>query len=189
MIAQIASEQNLFKFEDIIDTVSEKMIRRHPHVFGDKNIHTVEQVWDQWETIKKSEKKTTSIMEPIPKLPALLQAHKIQKKANRVGFDWNDSSGPLEKIQEEVNEFREAVTKQDNVSIEDEAGDLFFTLVNICRKYDINPEEALRKSNKKFIKRFKKMESLHKSDSFVDLSLDQKNKLWEKAKKCGQKTL
>ncbi|RAP32273.1 nucleoside triphosphate pyrophosphohydrolase [Candidatus Marinamargulisbacteria bacterium SCGC AG-414-C22] len=183
MLSRIAEEDGLFTFDHVAKIVTEKMIRRHPHVFGDKTAATVDDVWSNWESIKKQEKKSESIMDDIPKLPALLESFKIQKKAARVGFDWPKIDGPLEKLSEELTEFKQAFHNNDKENLEEEAGDLLFTMVNIFRKCGINPEDALRKSNKKFISRFKTMENLSSFSDFSQLPLNDLEHLWEQAKK------
>lgn len=184
MLSNIAEEQQAFNVYDVADHVSKKMIHRHPHVFGDTKVDNVDDVWKNWETLKKEEKDPNlSAMATIPNhLPALLQAHKIQKRASRLGFDWPDQEGAFDKLKEEIQEFLESQT---NANKEEEAGDLLFSLVNILRKENINPEEALRKCNKKFIHRFDHMEKSAKAQnkSFEKLSLEEKEALWENAKK------
>ena len=186
MLSNIAEEEKSFTVYDVADHVGKKMIHRHPHVFGDTKVSSVDDVWKNWEALKKLEKAPTlSAMDTIPKhFPALLQAHKIQKRASRLGFDWPDQTGALDKLQEEIQEFVN-VPKTDKVSLEDEAGDLLFTLVNILRKESINPEEALRKANQKFIARFNGMEKIATQNNvvFEALSLEEKETLWQQAKK------
>ena len=164
-----------------------KLVFRHPHVFGNKKAKNVDEVWKNWEAQKQKEKKTDeSVMDSIPKhFPALLQAYKVQKRAARLGFDWKEKKPMLEKLPEEIHEFLETIENNEcNERIEEEAGDILFALVNILRSYKINPEEALRKSNQKFISRFKQMEiSLKKQKKkFNDFNLEGLNQLWEKAK-------
>src|SRR5208337_4540432 len=132
---QIAKERGEFSMEDVIDDISRKMIGRHPHVFGDANYETSEQVLKQWEERKREEgKNRESILEGIPKeLPSLLKAHRIQSRAARVGFDWNNVEDVVEKLDEELSEFRDALEQKDRAAIEDELGDVFFSLVNISR--------------------------------------------------------
>lgn len=182
MLCSIAQDSNAFNLDDVAHNVSEKMIRRHPHVFGDKKATTVEDVWTHWESIKSTEKNTTSIMDSVPKLPALLEAHKVQKKAHRVGFDWDSSEGALEKLDEELEEFKQVCLKKDATKMEDEAGDILFSIVNVFRKMDINAEEALRKSTKKFVTRFKAMETQHDGNHFHELSIDEMEALWKQVK-------
>ena len=188
MLSNMAEESGIFSIYDVAKYESDKMIHRHPHVFGDKKAETVADVWKNWESQKDKEKpEQASVMDSIPQhFPALLQAFKIQKRASRLGFDWTDSKDMLKKLPEEINEFIEA--KDNNESEErliDEAGDILFALVNILRFHKINPEEALRKSNQKFIKRFKSMEKdiKNQNKSFFHFDLNDLDKLWNKAKK------
>ena len=185
MIATIATETQLFSLDTIADTVNTKMIRRHPHVFGDKKLDTSDEVLNQWEAIKKKEHSSTSIMDPLPQLPALQKAEKIQKRAAKQGFDWNTSQEAFEKVTEELAEFQTELTKSANHQLrEEEAGDLLFAIVNVLRKESINPETALRKANEKFIKRYQAMEKLN--DEFGTLPLEEKEKLWKQAKQLTQ---
>ena len=186
MLSNIAEEENHFSVYDVADYENKKMIHRHPHVFGDTKVESVDDVWKNWESLKKEEKAdSASIMATIPKnLPALLQASKLQKRASRVGFDWPDMVGPFDKIKEEVAELEDAHKKQDRQNLEEEAGDVLFAIVNVLHKLKINPEEALRHTNQKFISRFKHMEK-ECSESKTDIStrsLDQQEELWQNAK-------
>lgn len=182
MLSCMAEETNAFTPHDVAQTVADKMISRHPHVFGDVKVHSVDDVWQNWEKIKTQEKPQGAMASVPNSLPALLQATKIQKRASRLGFDWPDENGPLEKIQEELKEFQ---TADSEANREEEAGDILFAVVNYLRKKDINPEEALRKSNLKFIERFTKMESFlqNQAESFQKKSLDELESLWQRAKK------
>ncbi|RAP30215.1 nucleoside triphosphate pyrophosphohydrolase [Candidatus Marinamargulisbacteria bacterium SCGC AG-343-D04] len=181
MISILAEEKNYFSLDDIATCVNQKMIRRHPHVFGDKKASSVNDVLKNWEDIKKIEKNETSAMSNIPKLPALMKATKIQKKASKTGFDWPDKEGPLLKLDEEIQEFKKAYSQNNNENIIDEAGDILFSLVNCLRKLHINPEEALQKANQKFINRFQEMEKTSKD--FKNLTLEEKENLWQETKK------
>ncbi len=191
---QMATEENLFNFDDVTQNVTHKMISRHPHVFGDKGANTADDVVEIWEQQKDKEKKDTekagannapsqSALDGVTKgLPALLRAHKLQKKAAKVGYEWPDSDGAFSKLEEEMLEFKNAVKHPDK---EEEFGDLLFCLVNFARMNGINSEEALRKANKKFIMRFSGMEKDCANDGleFSSLSLAQMLELWEKQKK------
>lgn len=181
MISTIAAETNLFNLDDVLSKVNKKMIDRHPHVFKQAKNLSSKQVTQQWEDIKESETKTDSIMSSIASFPALLKAEKIQKKAAKVDFEWPDISGTLLKLEEEINEFKVALKENSKIKIEEEAGDILFSLVNVLRKCNINSEEALRKANKKFINRFKEMENLTEKN-LKALTLDQKENLWQQAK-------
>lgn len=184
---QIAKERGEFSMEDVIDDISRKMIGRHPHVFGDANYETSEQVLKQWEERKREEgKNRESILEGIPKeLPSLLKAHRIQSRAARVGFDWNNVEGVLEKLDEELSEFRDSLEQKDRAAIEDELGDVFFSLINISRFVGVNPEDALRKTILKFMSRFRFMEvkAAGTGRQLSKMTPEELDELWEEAKK------
>lgn len=186
---RIAEEQNEFDINDVIGKISEKMIGRHPHVFGEARYETSEEVLKQWEERKKEEGKgTESILEGIPKeLPSLLRAHRIQARAARAGFDWARVEDVLKKLEEELAEFREALEKKDQSAIEDELGDIFFVLVNISRFVGVNPEDALRKTISKFISRFRyiEMRAAESGKGLSEMSLEQMDALWDEAKEKG----
>ena len=181
MISCIANETNLFDLGDVGTCVGKKMIDRHPHVFGNISLDTVDDVMVQWESIKDQQQKSDNIMENIPALPALLKAEKIQKKASKQGFDWPDSQGAIDKVYEEFSELKVALKTLDQSDIEEEIGDLLFAIVNVCRKSNINAEEALRKANNKFVSRYQLMIDL--DPNFLNLTLSEKETLWGKAKK------
>lgn len=187
--AKIASENGQFTMDDVLKAVCEKMIRRHPHVFADTEINSVEDVLSNWEAIKKREKANQdrkSLLDGIPKhLPALLRAEKIQSKAAKVGFDWNDISGTIAKLEEEIEEFKQAVAAANHGDMEAEIGDLFFSLVNVCRFLNINPERALNLTTNKFIRRFQYMEkqAALNNRELNTMSLAEMDQLWETAKK------
>lgn len=187
--AQIASENGQFTMDDVLKAVCEKMIRRHCHVFADTEINSVEDVLSNWEAIKKREKANQdrkSLLDGIPKhLPALLRAEKIQSKAAKVGFDWNDISGTIAKLEEEIEEFKQAVAAANHGDMEAEIGDLFFSLVNVCRFLNINPERALNLTTNKFICRFQYMEkqAALNNRELNTMSLAEMDQLWETAKK------
>jgi len=188
--ARIAEEQGQFAMHDVIEANIEKMTRRHPHVFGDAKLSTDKEVLSNWEEIKKKEKgyeDRKSILEGIPRhLPSLLRAHSIQERAARIGFDWNRLDDALPKLDEEIAEFKESLKKEDAAGIEEELGDLFFTLVNISRFLGVNPEDALRKTISKFIQRFRYIEE-HAADagrSLNDMTLDEMEQLWQESKKA-----
>ncbi|MFC1616883.1 nucleoside triphosphate pyrophosphohydrolase [Candidatus Margulisiibacteriota bacterium] len=188
----IAEEKKLFTLEEVIKTVKDKMIRRHPHVFADTKVNGVKDVWRNWEKIKLSEKgkmqSDKSILDSVPRtFPALLEAYKIQKKVSRLGFDWPDIEGPLDKVEEEIREIAAEVHKKepDKDKLAEEVGDLFFSLVNACRKLGIEPEEALKISNRKFKKRFQKVEQIcaEKGKAVDEFSLEELDGFWEEVKK------
>ena len=178
--AQMAKEAGDFDIEKVIENISAKLIRRHPHVFGDKVLETPQEVLVEWEKIKLEQEpeKRESILDGLPKhLPALLTAQRIQERAGRRGFDWKDHTGPLEKLKEEVAELEKAVEARDSDNIKEELGDILFSLVNIARFMETNAEEALRATNQKFITRFRKIEK-----AGPGLTLDQMEAIWQKSK-------
>lgn len=186
--ARIAEEKGAFTITDVISAIVEKMTRRHPHVFGEEKVSTSGEVLVNWEEIKKKEKahqERTSILDGVPQsLPALLRAHGIQKRAARVGFDWNELDEALPKLDEEIAEFKESLKSKDASGIEEELGDIFFMLVNISRFLEINPEDALRKTISKFIHRFRYIEE-HAAEagrSMNDMTLDEMEMLWQESK-------
>lgn len=188
--AQIASENGQFTMNEVVASITEKMIRRHPHVFGDVSVENSSQVLDNWEKIKQGEKdggnRVKSILDDIPRgLPALLRASKVQKKAARVGFDWPDYQGPLHKIKEEQQELLDAYRSNDRHRIQDELGDLLFAVVNLSRFFDVDAEVALSSTIEKFIRRFQFVEHSVKNlgKKMEDCSLEELDNLWEKAKK------
>lgn len=186
--AQLAKERKEFDMEDILETLEEKLIRRHPHVFGDASYEDAKEVLVQWEKIKKEEKansKRESMLDSVPKeLPALLRAHRLQDKASRVGFDWKHINDVFAKVEEEIKEFKGAVEEKKPDEIEDELGDIFFALVNVARFLEINPEDALRKTISKFISRFRYIEEKAKEAKreLSDMTLEEMDKFWEEAK-------
>ncbi|RMD59375.1 MAG: nucleoside triphosphate pyrophosphohydrolase [Nitrospirae bacterium] len=183
---QIAKERGEFDFYDVVNTITEKMINRHPHVFGGEKVGTAKEVLIKWEEQKKKEgKDRNSILEGIPKtLPALLMAHRLQEKVSRVGFDWKELAEVIEKFDEELMEFRAAIKSGDKGKIEEELGDLFFVLVNLSRFLETNPEVALRRAIQKFIKRFQYIEAKasESGKKLSNMSLSDMDRLWEEAK-------
>jgi len=187
---RLAEERGEFSMEDVIQAIAQKMTGRHPHVFGDAKFETSEMVLKQWEERKKEEgKNRESILEGVPKeLPALLKAHRIQSRAARVGFDWNKVGEVMEKLDEELSEFREALEQKDQAAIEDELGDVFFVLVNISRFVGVNPEDALRKTISKFISRFRhiEMKAASSGRKLSEMTLQEMDALWEEAKRVAK---
>jgi len=183
---QIAEERGEFTMEDVIAKIVSKMVGRHPHVFGNAEFETAQEVVKQWEERKREEgKNRESILEGIPKeLPALLKAHRIQSRAARVGFDWERIDDVMVKLDEEVEEFKKALQNEAPENIEDEFGDLFFTLVNISRFVGVDPEDALRKTIKKFMARFHyiEMKASSSGKKLSDMALEELDALWEEAK-------
>tara|TARA_B100001093_G_scaffold180929_1_gene173770 strand:+ start:271 stop:1017 length:747 start_codon:yes stop_codon:yes gene_type:complete len=190
-LSQIASEDNLFNFNDVVQTITQKLIRRHPYVFSEKRDHSSEEQMDQWEEIKQQErelKKQSGILDGIAiNLPALKRSQKIQKRAAKVGFDWPDSKGVFKKIKEEIRELEEAIESKNQESMKEEVGDLLMIITNLAQKLDVDSEEALKGSNEKFIHRFSYIESkLNDSDKrFEDSSLALLDELWDESKKLG----
>ncbi|MCI5050350.1 MAG: nucleoside triphosphate pyrophosphohydrolase [Rickettsiales bacterium] len=186
--SQMASEAGEFAFEDVAQAIGDKMTRRHPHVFGDSDVNDAEGVTSNWEAIKEEERaqkadtKTPSILDDVPKaLPALTRAEKLQKRAARVGFDWPQIIPVYDKIKEELDELKEATTQEHK---EEELGDLLFVLANLARHMKIDPEEALRKANRKFERRFNFIERSynHSADAMKQAGLDELDKRWHEAK-------
>jgi MazG family protein len=190
-LSQIASEDNLFNFNDVVQTITRKLIRRHPYVFSEKRDHSSEEQMDQWEEIKQEErelKKQSGILDGIAQnLPALKRSQKIQKRAAKVGFDWPDSKGVFKKIKEEIRELEEAIESKDRESMKEEVGDLLMVITNLADRLDVDSEEALKGSNEKFISRFRYIErKLNDSDKkFEDSSLAFLDELWDESKKLG----
>ena len=181
--AKIASEQNVFDISDVLNTVCDKLIERHPHIYGDVKVTNEEEVKANWEKIKlKSGKK--SVLEGVPKsLPSMVKATRIQEKARGVGFDWDHKNQVLDKVIEEVEELHAEVEAKSD-KIEGEFGDLLFSMINYARFIGIDPEAALEKTNKKFIKRFQYLESESVKDGkkLGEMSLKEMDEYWDKAK-------
>ena len=186
--AQIAAEDHNFDIYDVVETLTAKLIRRHPHVFGDVQVDNADEVVENWETIKRQEagyEDRKSILDGIPNaLPALLRGQKIQKRVAHVGFDWDNTDDVVAKIDEELEEVKESLQRNVTDDVEMEIGDLLFAVVNLCRFIDLQAEEALRKSNRKFITRFKRVESEleKKGKSITDQTLAELDEIWEDVK-------
>ncbi len=182
--SKIASETNEFDIADALNSVCDKLVERHPHIYGNVQAKTEEEVKRNWEKIKlKSGKK--SVLEGVPRsLPALVKASRIQEKARGIGFDWDNKDQVWEKVQEEIQELKVEIETNSN-KIEDEFGDVLFSLINYARFIGVNPESALEKTNKKFIKRFQYLESESKKDGkeLSEMNLEEMDEYWEKAKK------
>jgi XTP/dITP diphosphohydrolase len=186
--ARIASEANTFNIADVMNALCDKLIFRHPHIYGDVKVNDEEDVKQNWEKLKQKEKGgNTSVLSGVPNsMPALLKAYRIQEKARAVGFDWEQPEQVFEKVQEEINELNEEVKKENNSSkIEDEFGDVLFALINYGRFIKVNPEDALERTNKKFIKRFNYMEQKIKAQGkqLGDCTLAEMDVFWNEAKK------
>lgn len=181
--AKIGSENGGFDIGDVIKSLNQKLIYRHPHVFGDIKVKDHEDVKKNWEELKMREGK--SVLSGVPvNLPAMIKANRIQDKARAVGFDWEEKSQIWEKVREELSELGREVEAGDVEKIEAEFGDLIFSIINAARLYSIDPESALEKTNKKFIKRFNYLEKETGTmgKSLKDMTLDEMNKIWESAK-------
>jgi tetrapyrrole methylase family protein/MazG family protein len=188
--SQVAKDNGEFDINDVIEKISSKMIFRHPHVFGDAKFDTPDEVKKQWHDRKKEEGKfRDSALEGVPKeLPSLLRAHRLQSRAAKVGFNWDKVEDVFDKLDEELQEFREAVAGRDIREIEGEIGDIIFCLVNISRFVGVNAEEALRKSTSKFVSRFThiEMKAAEAGRKLEDMTLAEMDELWDEAKK-GEK--
>jgi XTP/dITP diphosphohydrolase len=183
--SQIAKENGDFDFADVTNNICDKLILRHPHVFGEVKVNDAEDVKINWEKIKLSEGRK-SVLGGVPKsLPAMIKAFRIQEKVHGVNFDWENSSQVLAKVKEEINEFEDEIKQNNRSEMEEEFGDLLFSLINYARFLNINPEDALEKTNRKFIDRFQRMESLiiENEKSLSDMELSEMDVYWEKAKK------
>tara|TARA_B100000401_G_scaffold42000_1_gene24677 strand:- start:1407 stop:2186 length:780 start_codon:yes stop_codon:yes gene_type:complete len=184
----MAEEKKLFNFEEVVKELNDKLIRRHPHVFDKKQEMSASESLEIWEKEKKKErekKNLISLMDDIPKnLPSLTRAKKIQKRAKSVGFDWQNENDVIRKIDEEIDELKRAKVSQKKEDISEEIGDLFFTLVNLSRHYNLEPEDIIRKANLKFEKRFRKMEDeANKTKvNLEDLEINELETLWQKIK-------
>jgi len=185
--SRIASEKNKFDISDVLNTISDKLIHRHPHIYANVKVKDEKDVKENWEKLKLKEGKN-SVLEGVPKsLPAVVKAYRIQEKVRGIGFDWQNKEQVWDKVLEEIQELKdEEISKSER--IEDEFGDLLFALINYSRFININPEDALEKTNKRFIKRFQILESMVKNQEkeFSDLSFEEMNFFWEKAKKISE---
>lgn len=181
--SQIASERGAFQIEEVIKSLNEKLIRRHPHVFGDSPGYSYQQ-WEKIKSQEKGEEKSSAIGKVNHALPALSLARRIQENAAAVGFDWPDVSGALQKIDEEIQELKEVMEKDQKDKLEEELGDLLFAVVNVARFLDLDPEIALRKATEKFVRRFQIVEEFARARGLdmKKLSLAQLDALWEEVK-------
>ncbi len=185
--SRIASETEAFDVADVLNSICEKLISRHPHIYGDTVVKDEAEVLSNWEKLKLKEGKK-SVLEGVPRsLPAMVKAQRIQDKAKGVGFDWENSDQVWEKVLEELNEFKEAKTKEDQ---EEEFGDLLFSLINYARFKGIHPEDALEKTNKKFIYRFQYLETESAKDGkqMGEMTLNEMDEYWNRAKELKKKS-
>ncbi len=187
--SKIGSENRLFDIADVINGLNEKLIFRHPHVFGNVKVDTAGDVVENWEQLKRKEGHK-SVLGGVPKsLPAMIKANRIQEKARAVGFDWDEPHQIWDKVKEEIEELEQASAEGDPEKIRAEFGDLLFSLINTARLYEVDPETALEKTNRKFMKRFRFLEkqTLEKGLDLRDMTLDEMNVIWEKAKAFDDK--
>lgn len=189
--ARIGSETGDFDIKDVCDKLCDKLIFRHPHVFGDEKAETAGQVVENWEQLKLKEKGgNKSVLSGVPaSLPSLIKSYRIQDKARNVGFDWEEREQVWEKVKEEIAEFQAEVAHMDKEKAEAEFGDVMFSLVNAARLYKINPDNALERTNQKFIRRFNYLEehTLKQGKSLKDMTLAEMDAIWEEAKKQESK--
>lgn len=185
--AKMGSETGDFDIKDVCDTLVEKLVFRHPHIYGNVNAKTSEEVKQNWEELKLKEKDgNKSVLSGVPSaLPAMIKASRVQDKAASVGFDWDEKEQVWDKVKEEIDEFGQELKKGNTQTMESEMGDLFFALINAARLYGINPENALETTNRKFISRFEFLENktLMQGKKLKDMSLNEMNEIWEEAKK------
>lgn len=185
--AQIGEERQLFDIRDVLNGICEKLKYRHPHIYGDVEVKNAEDVLRNWEQLKLKEKgRKHKVLEGVPmSLPALVKAFRIQDKARGVGFDWERKEEVWNKVKEEMGEFESEMRRADGDKMEEEFGDLLFSMVNAARLYGINPEDALEKTNRKFIRRFGYIEEQAKAQgkSMKEMTLEEMEQLWEEAKK------
>lgn len=182
--AKIGSETNDFDIADVLHGICNKLIKRHPHIYGDVEVNNEEEVKQNWEKLKLKEGKS-SVLQGVPRsLPALVKAWRIQEKVAGVGFDWEDTDQVFKKVEEELQEFNDEIESKNKEGIEDEFGDVLFSLINYARFINVNPENALERTNKKFIKRFQFMENKIKfqNKTLSDLTLKEMDVLWDEAK-------
>jgi len=185
--AKIGKENGIFTMADVLEGINNKLIYRHPHVFGDVKVSGASEVEENWEQLKiREDNGYKPVLSGVPSsLPAIIKANRIQEKVRGVGFDWEKREQIWDKVLEEISELKDEIENHNTESIESELGDVLFSIINASRLYDIDPEAALEKTNRKFIKRFNYLEkeTLKKGISLHNLSLDEMNVIWEKAKK------
>lgn len=194
--ARLAEEDGHFEFNDVVNSVCEKLRYRHPHVFGDMQLATKEQVAEEWEKRKQKEReskkktnhKPDSLLDNVPRqLPATIRADKLQKRAATVGFEWPELQGVIDKLEEELAELKEAINENNQDNMEEELGDYLFSVVNLARRLSIDSEAALSKTNQKFIRRFQYIEEQARNTNRTldDMSLEEMDAYWDEAKKMG----
>ncbi len=186
--SRIAKENNWFTLDDVIENISKKLIRRHPHVFGNERILSSQKVLEQWEEIKSKEKKDegrNSILDGLPNtLPSVYEAFQISERVKRVGFDWKNIEEVVKKLEEEIMELKSSIKEGKDEKIEEEIGDVFFSLVNVCRFLNRDPEAIFKKGNKKFKNRFKKLETEVKKRNlnFGEMKIEELEDIWQEVK-------
>lgn len=184
--AQIGFEREAFSITDVLNGVSDKLVHRHPHVYGDVDVNDAEEVKRNWEQLKLKEGKK-SVLEGVPKsLPAMVKANRMQEKARGVGFDWDEQTQVWEKLKEELNELQVEVEKgAPKAKVEDEFGDVLFSMINYARFIDVNPEDALERTNRKFIRRFQFLEqkASKQGKALADMTLGEMEAIWQEAKR------
>ena len=181
--SKIASEQQLFDIKDVLNQLCDKLIRRHPHIYGEEKAQDAQQVHENWEKIKLQREGNRSVLGGVPtSAPSLVKAYRIQEKANGVGFDWQNAGEVWEKVEEELQEFKDEIDRHSDKA-EEEFGDVLFALVNYARFVHINPDDALEKTNRKFIRRFQYIEEQTQKTGkkLTDLSLEQMEEYWQLA--------
>ncbi len=188
--SKIGSEKKAFDIADVLESINDKLVQRHPHIYGDEKVKDAREVLNNWEKIKIKNEGRKSVLGGVPKsLPPLVKAYRMQEKASGVGFDWESPSQVWDKVMEEMNEMRAEVESQDETKLEEEFGDLLFALVNYSRFIGVNPEDALERTNIKFIRRFQYLEEHARADgkALYDMSLKEMDVYWEEAKKIERK--
>ena len=184
--AKVASEMGLFNVTDVLNKLCDKLIRRHPHIYGEMKADSANEVHENWEKIKLQTEGNRSVLGGIPSgMPALTKAYRIQDKVSGVGFDWDNKEDVWAKVQEEVGELKAEVDAGNHDRVEEEFGDVLFSLINYARFLDVHPEDALEKTNRKFMHRFQLLEQMVKADgrSLPDMSLAEMDEYWERAKR------
>ncbi|MDD6185042.1 MAG: nucleoside triphosphate pyrophosphohydrolase [Bacteroidales bacterium] len=188
--SKIASEQQLFEVKDVLNQLCDKLIRRHPHIYGTTKADSANEVHENWEKIKLQTEGNRSVLGGIPSgMPALTKAYRIQDKVSGVGFDWDNKEDVWDKVQEELGELKEEVDAGDHARMEEEFGDVLFSLINYARFLHVHPEDALEKTNQKFMHRFQLLEKMIKNDNrqITDMNLAEMDEYWEKAKEMNNK--
>lgn len=184
--ARLGSEKKRFDIVSVIEGINRKLVYRHPHVFGDTKVSSATEVEDNWEKLKLNESdKYKPVLSGVPKsLPAMVKANRVQEKVRGVGFDWEDRSQVWDKVSEELQELKQEISRGNKKKIEEEFGDVFFSLINAARLYEIDPEAALERTNKKFISRFNYLENktIQQGRSLREMSLEEMDQIWEEAK-------